>query len=78
MTNSILEEVWAVKDRLGEESGGNIHVFCQQARDWALKGLPCGIDVRSPSEFRGHFDDKDLRVKLVLREELETHGGTQD
>lgn len=78
MTNSILEEVWAVKNRLGEESCGNIHVFCQQARDWTLKGLPCGIDVRSPSEIRGHFDDKDLRVKLVLREELETHGGTQD
>jgi hypothetical protein len=78
MTNSILEEVWAVKNRLDDESGGNIHVFCQQARDWTLKGLPCGIDVRSPSEFRAVFADKDRRAELVLREGLETFGGQED
>jgi hypothetical protein len=78
MTNSILEEVWADKNRLVDESGGNIHVFGQQARDWALKGLPFGIDVRSPSEFCAVFADKDRRAELVLREGLETFGGQED
>ena len=34
ITNPLLEEIWAVKDRLNAESGGDIHVFCQQLRDW--------------------------------------------
>ena len=49
ITNPLLEEIWAVKDRLNAESGGDIHVFCQQLRDWSAKNLPRNMVVCDPA-----------------------------
>lgn len=51
-SNPLLEEIWAVKDHLNAESGGDIHVFCQQVRDWSAKNLPPNMVVCDPSELR--------------------------
>jgi hypothetical protein len=53
MTNNpLLEEIWAIKDRLDAESGGDIHVFCEQVRNWSAKNLPQNMIVRDPAELR--------------------------
>ena len=32
--DSILEEVWRIKDYLAREAGGDIHLMCANARQW--------------------------------------------
>ena len=48
ITNPLLEEIWAVKDRLAAEAGNDIHVFCEQLRAWESSHLPKGRVLRTP------------------------------
>ena len=52
ITNPLLEEIWAVKDRLAAEAGNDIHVFCEQLRAWESSHLPKGRVLRTPEEIR--------------------------
>ena len=52
ITNPLLEEIWAVKDRLAAEAGNDIHVFCEQLRAWESSHLPKGRVLRTPQEIR--------------------------
>jgi hypothetical protein len=69
ITNPLLEEIWSVKDRLNAESGGDIHVFCQQLREWSAKNLPRNMAVCDPAELRALLAKEDLEDSLILREE---------
>lgn len=68
-SNSILEEIWAVKELLEVKAGGNIHVFCEQTRDWSAHHLPKGIAVCSLAEVRKLLAEKEGVMSLMLREE---------
>ncbi len=50
ITNPLLEELWAIKDRLDAEAGGDIHVFCEQLRAWESSHLPKGRVPRTPGK----------------------------
>jgi hypothetical protein len=65
-TNSVLEETWAVKDRLAAEAGGDLRVFCEQLRAWEQDHLPPGFKLRSPEELRSV---QESAAELLLREE---------
>lgn len=69
ITNPLLEEIWAIKDRLDAESGGDIHVFCQQLRDWSAKNLPERMVICDPAELRALLAKKEAEESLVMREE---------
>ena len=74
ITNPLLEEIWAVKDRLSAEAGGDIHVFCQQLRDWSAKNLPRNMMVCDPSRLRALLAKHEEEVSLVLREDSPEYG----
>lgn len=74
ITNPLLEEIWAVKDRLSAEAGGDIHVFCQQLRDWSAKNLPRNIAVCDPSRLRALLAKQEEGESLVLREDSPKYG----
>jgi hypothetical protein len=35
--NSILEEVWRIKDEMAREAGYDLHRLCENTRQWAAK-----------------------------------------
>lgn len=78
ITNPLLEEIWGVKDRLNTESGGDIHVFCQQLRDWSAKNLPRNMAVCDPAELRALLAKEESEDSLILREEPPEYGQKQD
>ena len=78
ITNPLLEEIWAIKDRLDAESGGDIHVFCQQLRDWSAKNLPERMVVCDPAELRALRAKQEAEESLVLREEPPEYGKKKD
>ncbi|MEI7935584.1 MAG: hypothetical protein WCK27_02735 [Verrucomicrobiota bacterium] len=65
ITNPLLEEIWAVKDRLAAEAGNDIHVFCEQLRAWESSHLPKGRVLRTPGEIRARLAQQE---SLALRE----------
>lgn len=64
--NPLLEEIWATKDRLAAEAGGDIHVLCQQLRKWAAENIPANRVIHDPAQLRTILADEQ---RLVLREE---------
>jgi hypothetical protein len=78
ITNPLLEEIWAVKDRLNAESGGDIHVFCQQLRDWSAKNLPRNMVVCDPAGLRALLANEELEDSLILREDPPENGRKKD
>src|ERR1017187_8831892 len=65
ITNPLLEEIWAVKDRLAVEAGNDIHVFCEQLRAWESSHLPKGRVLRTPEEIPA--DRKSTRLNSSHR-----------
>ena len=61
ITNPLLEEIWAVKDRLAAEAGNDIHVFCEQLRAWESSHLPKGRVLRTPQEIRARLAQSGLQ-----------------
>lgn len=78
ITNPLLEELWAVKDRLNAESGGDIHVFCQQLRDWSAKNLPRNMVVCDPAGLRALLAKEAPEDSLILREDPPEYGRKTD
>lgn len=52
ITNPLLEEIWAIKDRLAAEAGNDIHVFCEQLRAWEEAHLSKDRHLHTPQEVR--------------------------
>jgi len=78
ITNPLLEELWAVRDRLNAESGGDIHVFCQQLRDWSAKNLPRNMVVCDPAALRALLAKEAPEDSLILREDPPEYGRKKD
>ena len=68
-TNPLLEEIWNTKARLGAESGGDVHAFCQQVRHWSANHLPEDFKIQDASEIRGMFARQQMNSELLLRED---------
>lgn len=77
ITNPLLEEIWAVKDRLAAEAGNDIHVFCEQLRVWESSHLPKGRVLRTPGEIRARFARQSAPETLALREEPPAGGNSK-
>ena len=77
ITNPLLEAIWAVKDRLDAEAGGDIHVFCVQLRAWESSHLPKGRVLRTPQEIRVRFGRQAAPETLALREEPPAGGNSK-
>jgi hypothetical protein len=58
ITNPLLEEIWAIKDRLAAEAGNDIHVFCEQLRAWEAAHLSKDRPLHSPQELRAFLARK--------------------
>jgi hypothetical protein len=50
--DSILEEVWRIKDDLAREAGGDIHRMCENARQWIAEHPHAGPIARNAEELR--------------------------
>ncbi len=50
--NSILEEVWRIKDELAAEAGNDLHRLCANTRRWAAGHPHSGPIVTSAKELR--------------------------
>jgi len=74
ITNPLLEEIWAIKDRLDAESGGDIHVFCEQLHAWTAEHLPEGVVLHDPEEIRSRLAGE----APLLREKPPEYGETRD
>jgi hypothetical protein len=77
ITNPLLEEIWAIKDRLAAEAGNDIHVFCEQLRAWESSHLPKGHVLRTPQEIRALLARQEAPESLALREKPPEYGGSK-
>ena len=50
--NSILAEVWRIKDEMSREAGYDLHRLCESTRQWAAKHPHPGPLVGNASELR--------------------------
>ena len=51
-SNTILEEVWRIKDELAREAGYDIHRLCENTRNWAEAHPHSGPVMGSAEELR--------------------------
>lgn len=72
--NPLLEEIWAIKDQLAAEAGGDIHVFCEQLHAWSAVHLPKGKVLHDPKEIRALLAKEEEAESPVLREEPPEYG----
>ena len=59
--DSILEEVWRIKDQLAAEAGYDIDRFVEQLRAWSAAHPASGPVVRNAEELRRLASEKDHR-----------------
>ena len=64
--DTILEEVWQIKDRLAREAGCDIRTFCAQLEEWSKAHPHAGPVFKNADELRLHLEQ---RTATVLREE---------
>jgi hypothetical protein len=76
MTNPLLEEIWAIKDRLDAEAGGDIHVFCEQLRAWSAAHPHTGPVVKNAEDLRRYREEREKEA-LLLREKPPGYGGSK-
>jgi Mg-chelatase subunit ChlD len=69
---SILEEVWRIKDDLAREAGGDIHRMCENARKWSAEHPHTGPVARNAEELRRLVAAG--RTPLAVREESPPYG----
>ena len=50
--NSILEEIWRIKDQLAREAGDDLHRLCENTRRWAAEHPYSGPVIASAEELR--------------------------
>ena len=62
----ILEEVWQIKDQLAREAGYDIHIFCEQLKEWSKAHPHAGPVFKNPDDVRHYFDQREA---AALREE---------
>lgn len=57
--DSILQEVWDIKDRLAAEAGYDVDRFFDQLKEWTAKHPPIGPVVRNAEELRQLLAEKE-------------------
>ena len=69
--NSILEEVWRIKDELAREAGYDIHQLCENTRRWAAAQPQTGPLIHNAEELRKWMEQKQAERarSLALKEE---------
>lgn len=70
-TNELLEEIWAIKNQLWEEAGGDIHVFCQQLQEFSKTMPRTGPVLRTQEEIERYVQFGELPVASVRENEAE-------
>jgi hypothetical protein len=58
-TNSILDEIWRIKDELAREAGYDVRRLCENTRKWAAEHPHGGPVVRNAGELRQLADAKE-------------------
>lgn len=77
-SNPLLEEIWAIKDQLSKNAGGDIHVFFEQLRAWSAANPHTGLVVKDPSELRALLAKREEEESLLVREMPPKYGSTND
>jgi hypothetical protein len=72
--DSILEELWAVKDKLAREAGYDVDRFVQNLRQWEKAHPQTGQFIRTAEELRQFVAEEErqraLASALTLNESL--------
>ena len=70
--DSILEELWAVKDKLALEAGYDVNRFVQNLRQWEEAHPQTGRIIRNAEELRQFVTEEErkraAKSELALRE----------
>lgn len=74
-SNPLLEEIWAIKDQLSAEAGGDIHVFFEQFRAWSAANPHPGLVVNDVSELRALLAKREEQEPLFVQEMPPKYGG---
>lgn len=77
-TNSILEDLWRVKDDLAREAGNDVHRLCENTRRWAAAHPHAGPVVKNAAELRALLAKNEAEATLALREEPPAYGTKPD
>jgi hypothetical protein len=72
--DTILEEVWQVKDQLAREAGYDIRTFGEQLKEWSKAHPHPGPVFKNADDLRLYFDQRKV---AVLREEPRKSGKSQ-
>jgi hypothetical protein len=75
-TNEVLEEIWAIKDRLWREAEGDLDKFFEQLQEFARSTPHQGPVLRTNEEVRRFLDFGELPTASV--HEDETPYGAKD
>jgi hypothetical protein len=59
--DSILEELWAVKDKLAREAGYNVDRFVRNLRQWEKEQPQTGRAIRNAQELRQFVAEEEDR-----------------
>ncbi|CAN5293377.1 hypothetical protein BH09SUM1_BH09SUM1_08880 [soil metagenome] len=75
-SNEILEEIWAIKDQLWDEAGGDIHVFGQNLRAWSKANMPppTASGLFDPEAFWKLHDENARRAAEAVAEDPAIYG----
>jgi hypothetical protein len=60
--DSILEELWAVKDKLARESGYDVDQFVRNLRQWEKENPQTGRVIRNAEELRAFVAEEEERL----------------
>ena len=63
--DSILDELWAVKDKLAHEAGSDVDHFVQNLRQWEIAHPLTGHVIRNAEELR-QFVAEEERKRAAL------------
>ena len=72
--DTILEEVWQIKDQLAREAGYDIRTFGEQLKEWSKAHPHAGTVFQSADELRHHLERQEAGA---LREEPPGFGKIQ-
>jgi len=74
-SDSILEELWAVKDKLAREAGYDVDRFVQNLRQWELAHPQTGRVIGNADELRQYVAEEERKRAAASASILnECHG----
>ena len=73
-SNSILKEMWRVKNELSAQADGDIDRLCEQTRDWASKHKHSGPVAHKLSDLTKLFEQTPQSSSLSVGEKTSKYG----